>query len=207
VRVIREGWFSSLVENIRRADTDALAQRLKSGLPYFVYGIVEGKRCNANVRQVNGAVLDYDRIGDIEGFKRLACAQLPWVRYAFRSPRDGVKLLIPYARPVTEEEQMREVWTYLRERADTALNLHSDSTPDPARACFVSYDPDLLENGIWLVFEPGKVRQGMVFTTKDNPACAGAGSKNEGHEGKRVILMQRDNDIFTIEKTFDIGVK
>jgi len=203
---IRNGRWKKQINQIRTTDNAELAKTIKTGLPYFLYGIFKGKRSNECLVQMNGAILDYDHIPDIEGFKTLVMERIPEVRYAFQSPRDGVKILIPFSRPVTDEDEYRAVFELLKSDTDQRLNAkdaetqrtqrkdkettchpehsrridtdsdadistklnvipdkdsclnlaasrlcvekeyHADNTPDPARACFISYDPDLTEN-------------------------------------------------------------
>ena len=196
INAIRNGHWETETEQIRKSGNPELAKAIKAGLPYFIYGIFDGKRSNDRLVQMNGAILDYDHIPDIEGFKTLVSAELPYVRYAFQSPRDGVKLVIPFDRPVTDEKEYRAVFEHLKTETDKRLNherhekherhisdgLSSsrltsgkqelatpfpensvsficDNTPDPARACFVSWDPALLENENCEPFKVDSVRQ------------------------------------------------
>ncbi len=186
---IRNGRWEKEVQKIRSTANPELAKTIKAGLPYFIYGTFDGKRANERLKQMNGAILDYDHVSDIGGFKTLVSEVLPWVRCAFRSPRDGVKLVVPFDRPVTDGDEYREVFEHLKTESDALLNeavaraqagnhavfkndlsvparrpCHpaglrppapwlADSTPDPARACFVSYDPELYENAECVPFE------------------------------------------------------
>jgi hypothetical protein len=190
IRDIKDGRWATEIGKIRKTGNPELAKAIKTGLPYFIYGIFQGKRSNERLVQMNGAVLDYDHISDIEGFKTLVSQRLSYVKYAFQSPRDGVKLVIPFDAPVTDEEAYRCVFEHLKSVTDASLNrkdhetheigethkkddeadqlpsqkthdplrsfaalllgvekeYQADNTPDPARACFVSYDPELWEN-------------------------------------------------------------
>jgi len=153
IKEIKTGRFMHKIEQVRSAKDEEQAKALKANLPYFIYGIVKEKRTNENVEQMNGIILDYDHLEDIEAFKQTAILSLPNVRYAFRSPRDGVKLVIPFSRAITKMQGFPMVWNYIKEICDATLDKVSDNTPDPARACFVSFDRDLLENENWLAFD------------------------------------------------------
>lgn len=196
IAALQNGAFSAKIEIIRSAPTPEAAKEFKSKLPYFIPGIVEKRRCNENVKAMHGLILDYDHVAEIAGFKALVLNQIAWVRWVFRSPIDGVKLYIPFTRPVTDMQEYKRIWDFLKDHcdsrlvvsgnlpqdsscaADNAPNLPQDSscadhsvhtehrtatpadnTSDPARACFVTYDPDLAENADWIPFDPDRHRE------------------------------------------------
>ena len=123
-----------------------IAAGMKKSLPWFSGSTFHRRRGNEFFKAAWYMVFDLDHIGDIEGLKRSAIAKLPWLKYAFQSVRDGVKLLAEFASPVIREEDFRAIWRYLALQISHLLKVEVDSTPDPARACFLSYDPDLLVN-------------------------------------------------------------
>lgn len=136
----------ALIEVIRAQPSDAFAKGMKKTLPWFCGSLCLGRRANDSVSLAHFAILDFDAVPDPAAFKARARAKLPWLRYAFRSPRDGVKLVAQFATPVTREVDFRNLYAYLRAQAESALKFPSDATCDWARACYFSWDPDLLSN-------------------------------------------------------------
>lgn len=125
---------------------EVLRLALKRELMYFCPSLCERKRSNKSVTHAQFIVFDLDHVADIEGVKLAATERLPFIRWAFRSVRDGVKLVAMLDRPITDEEEYRTVWQYLAMMTERALELEVDRTPDWSRACFFSHDPDLLLN-------------------------------------------------------------
>ncbi|MBW6514942.1 MAG: hypothetical protein K0B87_09360, partial [Candidatus Syntrophosphaera sp.] len=136
----------ALIHTIRNQPNQDLAKAMKTGLPWFCGAVCERFRSNATVQSAQFMLFDLDHVPDIEGMKAAAIAKLPFVRYAFRSVRDGVKLIAQLDRPITVEEEFRTLWRYLALRVMTTLDHPVDSAPDWARACFFSFDPGLLHN-------------------------------------------------------------
>jgi len=166
VSCIRGGRFERTdlraeIEVIRNLHCAELAQAMKKRLPWFCGSLCEKRRSNATVRIARFAIFDLDHVADIEGLKAAAIAKLPFVRYAFRSVRDGVKLIAQFDRPVTDEEDFRLLWRYLASQVRSALKHEVDSTPDWARACFFSYDPGLLD-GLGQGFRPLEVPTALM---------------------------------------------
>ena len=150
---VREGKFEgkdlkALIVTIRSLPKEpaALSTGMKKALPWFSGSTFNRRRGNEFFKAAWFMVFDLDHVPDIEGLKHQAVEKLPFLRYAFQSVRDGVKLVAEFASPITKEEDFRTIWKYLALRVEKALAIKVDSTPDPARACFLSYDPELLVN-------------------------------------------------------------
>ncbi|MDD4223396.1 MAG: BT4734/BF3469 family protein [Candidatus Cloacimonetes bacterium] len=150
---VREGRFESkdlraLILTIRGLPPAqaAIAAGMKKSLPWFSGSTFHRRRGNEFFKAAWFLVFDLDHVGDIEGLKRRALDKLPWLRYAFQSVRDGVKLVAEFATPITKEDDFRTLWKYLALQIGKLLEVEADATPDPARACFLSYDPGLLVN-------------------------------------------------------------
>ena len=116
---------------------------MKLRLPYFVYGVL-GPRSEENVRQVNGIVFDFDRVGDFTAAKQKLMDAAPWFRWLFRSPVDGLKLMVPFSRPVTDNAEYTRIWKLLKAEIEAKSGLKADNTPDLCRACFLSWDDDVI---------------------------------------------------------------
>ncbi|MDD2230357.1 MAG: DUF3987 domain-containing protein, partial [Candidatus Cloacimonetes bacterium] len=144
---IQNGSYRAAVEKIRQfsANNDtASVAKWKKNLPYFVYGVVNGTRKAENVSQANGIVLDFDHVEDIEAFKQKAVEMIPGAKYIFRSPNDGVKVLVAFAKPVAEPKLYKLIWDSLAQEASNLLGKKPDATADMCRACFVSWDAALI---------------------------------------------------------------
>jgi len=131
---------------IRGLQNPDLAKEMKRNLPWFAGSVMERRRSDSNVKFAWFAIFDLDHIEDIEAVKRQAIETLPFVHYAFRSVRDGVKLIAEFSRALTDIGDYRKLWPYLALRIEKALNLKPDNTPDWARACYYSHDPELIVN-------------------------------------------------------------
>jgi len=144
---IRKGTYKSAIARIRtlaaQGETDE-ANKLKKNLPYFVFGVVEGSRKAENVVQANGIILDFDHVSDIESFKKQAAERIPNAKYVFQSPTDGVKVLIPFRLPVSDRALYKQLWELLAEEAENQMGIKPDPTHDMCRACFVSWDTELI---------------------------------------------------------------
>lgn len=145
---IKAGKYQEKVARIRdlyaRGEVEA-ANKLKKTLSYFVYGIVNGSRKAENVVQANGIILDFDHVGEIEAFKRKAAENIPGAKYVFRSPNDGVKVLIPFSVPIADPLAYRKIWEFVAEEAENQMGIKPDPTHDMCRACFVSWDKELIK--------------------------------------------------------------
>jgi hypothetical protein len=148
---VRDGRFEhedlrATIHTIRELPNPKLAAGMKLTLPYFLGSVCAPPRCNANVQYANFMIFDLDHVPDVEGLKREAVQKLPFVKYAFRSVRDGVKLIAAFKPRITDEKAFRAIWQSLALQISKALDFPVDTTPDWARACFLSWDPDLIAN-------------------------------------------------------------
>ncbi len=185
ISCIRAGSFEgrdlrALIHTIRGVPNPELARGMKASLPWFSGSLCHGRRANASVRLAHFAIVDLDHVPDIEGAKALAVEKLPFVRYAFRSVRDGVKLIAQFAAPVTKEEDFRLLYAYLALRVERALGLKPDATPDWCRACFFSFDPDLLYNSACRPLEVEKTLKEARFVLELAHVAQDSGPADSG---------------------------
>ena len=190
---VREGRFGSkdlkaLIVTIRSLPKDqaALAAGMKKSLPWFSGSTFHRRRGNEFFKSAWFMVFDLDHVPDIESLKHKALEKLPFLRYAFQSVRDGVKLVAEFASPITKEEDFRTIWKYLALWIGKSLKVEVDSTPDPARVCFLSYDPELLVNPKCRPLVPRKALheaeavEALMLVTRtgvaDVPVCQGSKS-------------------------------
>ncbi len=146
-------WFSPSLFKGKRANENFLRSRFMvfdidhvgTGLP--ARGAAE--ICSAEAAEQPVTAIS-DRIGahptQIDLLKEIALAKLPYIRYAFRSVNDGVKLVAQFTRDITNERDYCKIYMFLAMQIEWALKKICDNTHDPARACFFSYDPELLTN-------------------------------------------------------------
>ncbi len=158
---IRQGRFEgedlrALFVTLRGLPNSAQANAMKRALPWFCASRCVRRRANENVELAWFAIFDLDHVPDIEALKRTAIAKLPWVRYAFRSVRDGVKLLAGFELPIRSESEYRRIWAWLALQVEKILKHPVDPSPDWARACFFSYDPELLVNPAYKALNPAR---------------------------------------------------
>ncbi len=139
--------YGDIRERIRkiRSNTHPDTGALKSGLPWFCGSEIQGRRGNQNVVQARYMVFDLDHVADIGGTKASAIMTLHYVRYAFRSVNDGVKLVVALDKAITEQEQFRHCYRLIAAEISARLGLECDTTSDWARACFFSFDPAILD--------------------------------------------------------------
>jgi len=150
-----EGYNLQRAITVLRAMTDKEAQKTaKQTLPWFCGSVIQRKRANANVKHAEFMVFDLDHVADIEATKALAMAKLPYLRWAFRSVTDGVKLIAQFTQPITSEAVFRQVYVFIAMQIEWAVKHITDATPDWARACFMSFDPGLLHNARCMPLDP-----------------------------------------------------
>ncbi|MDZ4181819.1 MAG: PriCT-2 domain-containing protein [Candidatus Cloacimonadaceae bacterium] len=151
---------------IRSAIDADLARNLKTELPYFTGSLCDKLRSNGSVVQAQFIVFDIDHVADIPALKAAAVEKLPFVRWAFRSVRDGVKLIAMLDRPVRVEEEYRLIWQYLAIMTGRALGLEVDRTPDWSRACFFSHDPEIIHNHGYVALSVSAALEQAAFAIK-----------------------------------------
>ncbi len=169
---IQNGTYRALLEPLRAESDPEKRAGLKRKLPYFVFAVFDGSRAESNVLQANGIVFDLDGVPDIRETKARISEGFPWARYIFRSPVNGLKVLVQFSRPVTDKALYTAIWKHLKAELAAAAGMEADNTPDMCRACFVSMDPDLVSNADALEFDPDVladhtgVTEGSFFTTE-----------------------------------------
>lgn len=143
---IQSGTYRVAIEKIRKQENPDQAKQLKLNLPYFIMSKLKGKRCEENVTESSGLVLDFDNVEDPEKLAQSLKAEIPYLRYAFLSPRNGIKAVVLFSSPVKDAGQYARIWNRLIWEIEQQTGYKADNTPDRSRACFVSYDPKLVDN-------------------------------------------------------------
>jgi hypothetical protein len=140
---IREGKVRHKVEQLRQAAPEQ-RKALKDALPVVCFSGAFTKRSEAGLEQHSGLVcLDLDKIpeSELEG-QRAKLQGDPYTFALFRSPSgNGLKVL---ARIPPDKELHRKHYAALVQHYGSP---YMDTTgKDPARACFLSWDPELHVN-------------------------------------------------------------
>jgi putative DNA primase/helicase len=142
---IQTGQFRKQVEELRRVrsrDGKAVYDREKTRLPAFT--ACGTTRDRKRIDKHSGFLqLDFDGLGGDLPTARQNVMRDPHVAAAFVSPSaDGLKVLVRVPR-VRHEACVKEATRYFLEH----YQLRNDpQVKEPARLCFVSYDPDLHRN-------------------------------------------------------------
>ncbi|MGA2624491.1 MAG: BT4734/BF3469 family protein [Bacteroidota bacterium] len=120
-----------------------------NNLPYFSMGTFkDNHRENKNLISIKHVLLDFDDVlpvldalmGKLRKDRHVLCA--------FISPGgDGIKVIFPLDRAVTNYEEYRKIYVYYMKKYTTLYGVKPDAvTKDAARACYLSYDPDIYIN-------------------------------------------------------------
>lgn len=137
------------IETIRACQEPEQRKELKQLLPYFILGTFKDCiRNNANFERTQFILLDVDHVGidNVLAIKN-QLAQDPNVYAVAISPSgDGLKVIYKLENPITVEAIYRATYLHLSEQFHQKYSIEPDTTIDPARACYMTYDPDLYVN-------------------------------------------------------------
>ena len=141
---LSNGHWRTQIEAIRAETDPQIQKQKKQKLPYFSFAVIEGSRSDDNVTQANGIIFDFDHVENFSESKILLRENSRGFSAVFRSPVDGLKLVLAFDRPVVDREEFREIWHFLRAEIEIKTGLKADNTPDMSRPCFVSWDDDFV---------------------------------------------------------------
>jgi len=135
---IQEGTSATTIEAIRNGAKD-----FKKKLPVVLFsGEFESRNDEALTRHSQFIVLDFDHI-DVEASKSLMATD-PYVYSCWVSPSgDGLKALVKVTNPERHRDHFRALRTYFAKTYDLEVD---ESGINESRACFESYDPDIVIN-------------------------------------------------------------
>lgn len=135
---IKEGKSKEKVDKVREGD-----KQLKKTLPVTLFsGVFSGRRDEQIQGHSGLIVLDFDHI-DVNDYKALLGTD-DYIRACWTSPSgDGLKALVLITNPERHRDHFRALQAYF----DRTYGLEVDpSGINVSRACFESYDPDLISN-------------------------------------------------------------
>lgn len=168
IDLIKSDKYKSDIEKLRSADNPSTKKTLKSFLPYFTFSGVFAKRLTENLKVHSGLiVLDFDNLSD----ERLAqlfsdFITIEFVCACWISPSgNGLKVLVKI-----DPDQHLQSFIELDDFFTGNFNLEIDqSGKDVARACFVSWDPNIFYNPESTIFEVQNPQTNeSVKNVKDN---------------------------------------
>lgn len=135
---IREGQSKTTIESVRDGDKDA-----KKTLPIVCFSGEFSDRSDEGLFDHSGLiVLDFDHI-DVEKSKTVLATDA-YVYSCWVSPSgDGLKALVRVTNPERHRDHFRALKTYFHKQYDLEVD---ESGVNESRACFESYDPDLILN-------------------------------------------------------------
>lgn len=150
--MIRDGHVRSQIESLRHEEDPIARKELKAALPVVCWSGRFTKRNEASMEEHSGLLcLDIDKMPpEAMASERDRLKADPITFALFTSPSgDGLKVLV---RVETDKAGHRHAFAALVKRM--ASPYLDRFTSDPARACFLSWDPDLYVNEEAEVFTP-----------------------------------------------------
>lgn len=135
---IQEGSSATTINEVRSGNKDA-----KKKLPVVLFsGEFSERRDEALFEHSGFIVLDFDHI-DVEKSKSILATD-NYVYSCWVSPSgDGLKALVRITNPERHRDQFRSLKSYFHKQYDLDVD---DSGINESRACFESYDPELILN-------------------------------------------------------------
>ena len=133
-----------MIEAVRNGDKD-----FKKKLPVVLFsGEFEARNDEALASHSQFIVLDFDHI-DVAASKALLSTD-PYVYSCWVSPSgDGLKALVKVSNPERHRDHFRALRTYFNKQYDLEVD---ESGINESRACFESYDPEIVVNEDSAVF-------------------------------------------------------
>ena len=133
---IQDGTSATTIEAVRDGQKD-----FKKSLPVVLFSGEFGDRKDQAIEKHSGfIVLDFDHI-DVNTSKALLSTD-PYVYSCWVSPSgDGLKALVRITHPERHRDHFRALRTYFGKEYDLEVD---ESGINESRACFESYDPDII---------------------------------------------------------------
>ena len=187
---LENGHWRAQIAAIRAEPDPEKQKQMKLMLPWFSFAVIEGSRAESNVVHANGIIFDFDHVPDSNASKILLCDNSRGFTAVFRSPVDGLKLMLAFDRPVFNREEYRLIWDFLRHEIEAKTGLRADNTPDMSRACFVSWDDDFFGSAKADPMNVDEVLQEARAKLKEAPRA---------EPGESASPFQRNADLIDLE--------
>lgn len=150
---IQSGKYAEEIQTIRNLREKEQRNELKKQLPYFTFSTFrDNTRHNDKFEETNTVVYDLDAIDNslLEDLKE-ELKQDVMIYSFFVSPSgNGLKLIYKTDTKIYDIETYKLTYENYREILESKYEIQLDKTNDPARACFISYDPDIYFNDLHL---------------------------------------------------------
>jgi hypothetical protein len=137
------------ITRIRACESISDRQALKEAtIPWLSFSnFKDSYRKNDNFHSAKHVVIDCDHLGESLPTVRDAIEKDPDVFICFLSPSgDGLKVVFELEEPVTSDVDYRTAFNYCRQLVEKNHGITPDPHDDPARACYLSFDPSIHVN-------------------------------------------------------------
>ena len=145
LRRIKTGTSATTIDVVRNGEGKQ-AKEFKKTLPIVLFsGEFKTRRDDALERHSQFIVLDFDHI-NVEASKKILSTD-PYVYSCWISPSgDGLKALVKISQPERHRDHFRSLRTYFDKTYDLEVD---ESGINESRACFESYDPDIVIKDVY----------------------------------------------------------
>ncbi len=157
------------VKVIRAATSDEERRELKRQLlPYFTFlHFRQGIRRSDNFKAVRFILLDMDHVMEKRDILREQMRHDPEIFMFFVSPSgDGLKVVFALDSEIATEAEYKRVYQQIRALVQQRYGIETDDIKDVARACYLSYDPDIYINESSVRLSPESMNAGPVLKEK-----------------------------------------
>ena len=149
VEYTREGKYMNEILHIRLEDDKERRNELKKALPYFTFSKFDGNiRHNSKFISSKHLIFDLDSIdsGSVGEIREMLMKETA-LFCLFTSPSgNGMKIIFETETVIKDVETYKLTYQNYKEILEIKFSIKLDNTIDPARACFISYDPDIFLN-------------------------------------------------------------
>lgn len=176
--------LSNLISRLRSIeDKDTRSKFKQTKLPYLCLQTFDGKRSNECFISTEAMIFDLDELEEVFIIKN-HLSIWKFTSAVFLSPSGkGLKLIIKLARPITTVVEYSLTYLIIADLIETTFNIKLDrGTKDPARACFLSSDPDIYVNENAEAIEIDDVKLFNIVTSKVQPELTPQTKKEEIQE-------------------------
>jgi hypothetical protein len=167
ITAIRDGRWRESIEQIRREPDKETRNELKTGLPgMLLSGKFSGRKNEALIQHSGLLCADLDNLdGELQNVREKLLGS-PYLWSAFVSPSgEGLKAVFCVPADVTKHKgSFLAVEEHVKQRTGIQIDA---ACKDPARLCFVSYDPQAFYNPDAQELTP------LAEPEKPKPACNG----------------------------------
>lgn len=148
---IQSGKYADEIQTIRNLREKEQRNELKKQLPYFTFSqFKDNIRHNDKFEETNTLVYDLDSIEEslLDDLKQELRNDSMLFCYFLSPSGNGLKLIFKTDVKIYDIETYKLTYENYKEILESKYEIVLDKTNDPARACFISYDPDIYFNDI-----------------------------------------------------------